>query len=66
VDSLAEVVARHPLPEEEVRATLALSGEDPEVAVGELENDGRVARVERHGRVFWCPSRATYAKRPRE
>jgi len=64
VDSLAEVVARHPLPEEEVRATFAVSGGDPDAAVGELASDKRVARVERHGHVFWCPSRATYAKRP--
>lgn len=63
---LADVVARHPLPEEEVRATFALSGEDADVAVGQLARDGRVAQVERQGRIFWCPARATYAKRPKE
>ncbi len=64
LDSLTEVVARHPLPDEEVRATFAACGEDPDAAVRDLANDKRVARVERQGRWFWCPSRATYAKRP--
>jgi wyosine [tRNA(Phe)-imidazoG37] synthetase (radical SAM superfamily) len=63
LDSLAEVVARHPLPDEEVLATFAACGEDPETAVRELANDKRVARVERLGRQFWCPARATYADR---
>ncbi len=64
LDSLTEVVARHPLPDEEVWATFAACGEDPDAAVRELASDKRVARVERQGRWFWCPSRATYAERP--
>ena len=64
LDSLAAVVARHPLPDEEVWATFAACGEDPNTAVRELANDKRVARVERQGRWFWCSSRATYAKQP--
>lgn len=64
VDSLTEVVARHPLPDEEVWATFAACGEDPGASVRELASDKRVARVKRHGRWFWCSSRATYANRP--
>lgn len=64
LDSLTEVVARHPLPDEEVRATFAACSLDPDASFRELASDRRVARVERQGRVFWCPSRATYAKRP--
>lgn len=63
LDSLAEVVARHPLPDEEVRAIFAACGEDPDTAVRELANNTRISRVERQGRWFWCPSRGPYADR---
>jgi wyosine [tRNA(Phe)-imidazoG37] synthetase (radical SAM superfamily) len=63
VGALAAVIARHPLAEEEVRATLAGSLQDPDEGMWRLAEDGRLQRVYREGRWFWCPAGTTYADR---
>jgi wyosine [tRNA(Phe)-imidazoG37] synthetase (radical SAM superfamily) len=59
--SLAEVISRHPLPEEEVRATFAGCLQDPDEGMRHLAENGSLQRVYREGRWFWCPLGATYA-----
>jgi wyosine [tRNA(Phe)-imidazoG37] synthetase (radical SAM superfamily) len=61
VEVLTEVITRHPLPEEEVRATFAGSLEDPGEGARRLADQGALQRVYREGRWFWCPAGATYA-----
>lgn len=61
VATLTHVIIRHPLSEEEVRATFAGCLQDPDAAVQHLAQNGRLQRVYRQGRWFWCPAGATYA-----
>jgi wyosine [tRNA(Phe)-imidazoG37] synthetase (radical SAM superfamily) len=61
IATLTDVIMRHPLSEEEVRTTLAGCLQDPDEAVQHLAQTGRLQRVYRQGRWFWCPAGAAYA-----
>ncbi|MBZ5570196.1 MAG: radical SAM protein [Acidobacteriia bacterium] len=60
-EAIADVITRHPLPEDEVRATFAGCLQDANEGVQRLGATGTLQRVYREGRWFWCPAGATYA-----
>lgn len=57
-ESIADVIARHPLPDEELRRQLPASRREEIIAA--LEKGGRVQRVRRYGRWFWTSSDSSY------
>jgi hypothetical protein len=56
LDTLADVIARHPMGEDEVRAVI----DEPGGGTRRLAEAGRVQRVRRDGRWFWCPAEGHY------
>jgi wyosine [tRNA(Phe)-imidazoG37] synthetase (radical SAM superfamily) len=60
VEALAEAIARHPMPEEEVRATLAVSQNNPEDGMCHLAKNQTLQRIYWDGRWYWCPARGHY------
>jgi wyosine [tRNA(Phe)-imidazoG37] synthetase (radical SAM superfamily) len=56
LDTLADVIARHPMGEDEVRAVI----DEPGGGTRRLAEGGRVQRVCRDGRWFWCPAEGHY------
>jgi wyosine [tRNA(Phe)-imidazoG37] synthetase (radical SAM superfamily) len=60
-DAVAQIVARHPMGEEELRRTLARwSGREVDDALRLLAQSGRVQVVERQGKRFWCAAGYRY------
>jgi wyosine [tRNA(Phe)-imidazoG37] synthetase (radical SAM superfamily) len=65
-DAIVEVIARHPMSEEELVATLRREqhGKDVERALRELSRSPRVQVVERGGRRYWTAARYRYGHGP--
>jgi wyosine [tRNA(Phe)-imidazoG37] synthetase (radical SAM superfamily) len=60
VEELIAVIARHPMPEEEVRAACSAASLDPDEGLEHLGEDGRLQRVHRGSRWYWCPAGGNY------
>jgi wyosine [tRNA(Phe)-imidazoG37] synthetase (radical SAM superfamily) len=54
-EALSNVIARHPLRADE------LDAQEAQPLVDKLVANGRVQKIERDGRSFWCPAGARYA-----
>ena len=63
-EAIADVIERHPLPDEELRRQLPQGRREEIIAA--LQDGGRVQRVERYGRWFWTSSESSYGGTSRE
>lgn len=63
-EAVAQIVARHPMGEEELRRTLERwSGREVDQALRLLAESGKVQVVERHGRRFWSSAGYRYPEK---
>jgi len=60
VEAIVDVILRHPMSDQELRAALARSMQEPDLGLRRLIEDGRVQQVCRDGGLFWCPAHSDY------